>query len=87
MLSGQSLPKEVRQANFRSVSKNQNGKDQIWFCVKYQRNKCEHSNSTHTTVIRGVTRTVHHICASCWQKEHIQKTHPECSDNCPNKKA
>ncbi|CAG2194904.1 unnamed protein product [Mytilus edulis] len=87
MLSGQSLPKEVRQANFRSVSKNQNGKEQIWFCVKYQRNKCEHSNSTHTTVIRGITRTVHHICASCWQKEHIQKTHPECSDNCPNKKA
>ncbi|CAC5387140.1 unnamed protein product [Mytilus coruscus] len=52
MLSGQSLPKEVRQANFTSVSKNQTGKEQIWFCVKYQRNKCEHSNSTHTTVIR-----------------------------------
>ncbi|CAG2231714.1 unnamed protein product [Mytilus edulis] len=70
MLSGQSLPKEVRQANFRSVSKNQNGKEQIWFCVKYQRNKCEHSNSTHTTVIREVSVELKHDLL--WWSEFLE---------------
>ena len=67
-------------SNFRSVSKNQNIKEQVWFCVRYQRNKCEQLQSPHTTVIRGISRMVHHICATCWQKDQTQKNHPECSD-------
>jgi len=56
MLSGHNLPKENRQANFKSASKNQtSSKEHIWFCVKYQRNKCEQSISPHSTVIKGHT--------------------------------
>ena len=85
ILSGHNLPRQLRQTNFRTISKNQNSKEQIWFCVKYQRNKCEQQTSPHSTIIRGISRTVYHICASCWQKEQVQKSHPECSDQCPNK--
>lgn len=84
VLGGHNLSKETKPSTFRSANKNQ-AHDQVWFCVKYQRNKCEQTKSPHSTVIRGVTKMVHHICATCLQKEHVQKEHPECSDKCTNK--
>ena len=84
ILSGHILSKEFRQNNFRPVLKNQNSKESVWFCVKFQRNKCEHTTSPHSAMIRGVNRTVYHVCATCLQKENVQRNHPECSEYCPN---
>ncbi|CAG2190957.1 unnamed protein product [Mytilus edulis] len=84
VLTGNILPLEFRSSTKKSL-KNQASKSCSWFCYKYQRSKCEEKTSPHSATIRGVVRTVHHICASCLQKDGTQQSHPECSDKCPNK--
>lgn len=84
VLTGNILPLEFRSSTTKSL-KNQASKSSTWFCYKYQRSKCEEKTSPHSATIRGVVRTVHHICASCLQKDGTQQSHPECSDKCPNK--
>ena len=84
ILSGNFLPSDFRVSSKTSV-KSQNSKPNIWFCYKFQRNKCEEKMSPHSATIRGAVKTVHHICATCLQKDGTQKDHPECSDKCPNK--
>ena len=84
ILSGHTLSKEFRQ-NKQIGGKSQTSKETIWFCVKFQRNKCDQSKSPHNAFIRGSNRMVYHICATCWQKDNIKQEHPECSESCPNK--
>jgi hypothetical protein len=40
----------------------------VWFCSDFQKNICSFSGS-HDKVVKGVTRHVKHICASCLLKE------------------
>ena len=86
ILSGHTLSKEFRLGNFKQFgNKPQTAKDSVWFCVKYQRNKCEYTKSPHPAMIRGINRMVQHICATCLQKDNSKQEHPECSDICPNR--
>ena len=55
----------------------------IWFCAKYQRNKCAHKGS-HTLIVKGKMKYAKHICATCWQNDHKKLEHPECSSACPH---
>lgn len=61
-------------------------KDSVLFCYKFQRNKCEFQKSPHDAILRGTIRTVHHICATCFQQTGAKLEHPECSPSCPNQK-
>ena len=56
---------------------------QVWFCSKYQRNKCP-SKVNHIVTIKGQARNAQHICATCWQKDKKKLQHPECSTACPH---
>ena len=54
---------------------------QVWFCNKYQRNKCS-SKGSHLLTIKGQVRNAQHICATCWLKDKKKLQHPECSSAC-----
>ena len=64
----------------------EDGSESIWFCSKFQRNKCPHK-SAHSVVLKGKMRLAKHICASCWQLDRKQLNHPECSSACPHTSA
>ncbi|CAC5361190.1 unnamed protein product [Mytilus coruscus] len=66
-------------------NKTLSSKSTVWFCYKYQRNKCEEKTTPHNDTIREVVRSVLHICATCLQKEGTQRNHPECAELCPHK--
>ena len=55
----------------------------LWYCSKYQRNKCTF-NESHMVQINGRIRLAKHVCASCWQKDKKELNHPECSSSCPH---
>ena len=42
--------------------------EKLWFCAKFQRNKCQDKES-HTIQVRGRIRFAKRFCASCWQKD------------------
>lgn len=65
---------------------NKTPEEKVWFCSPYQRNKCQHKSS-HLMVVKGEQRLASHICATCWQKDKIQLSHPECSTGCPHASA
>ena len=54
-----------------------------WYCAAFQKNKCT-KQSPHSTVIRGVSREVHHFCAACYRIDKIKNVHPESSSACPH---
>ena len=49
----------------------------VWFCSKYNRNKCK-NKSNHLKVITGKNRLLTHICATCWQTDKKKLEHQEC---------
>ena len=53
--------------------------EEVWFCSKYQRNKCN-----HILTIKGQACNAQHICATCWQKDKMKLQHPESSSACPH---
>jgi hypothetical protein len=56
----------------------------IWFCNRYQRNKCPQKSSHVIALKGGKTRFAKHICATCWQTDRKELPHPECSTACPH---
>ncbi len=87
-LEAQSLYQNpLNRGNLSSKSKSsqletsQNG---TLFCQDYNKGKCR-LQSEHECQIKGITRTVNHICAKCWIKEKVKRIHPETSGTCPNK--
>ena len=54
----------------------------VWFCGRYQKNKCT-KDSPHSVNIKGVNREVSHIGASCWLQNKVEARHPECSSSFP----
>ncbi|CAG2255692.1 unnamed protein product [Mytilus edulis] len=76
-------PYVLSKSKFSNSSFKVESKDEtIWFCTLYNRNRCTYHGS-HQTSIRGVQRTVQHICAVCWKKDRNKLYHPECSSSCP----
>ncbi|CAG2205601.1 unnamed protein product [Mytilus edulis] len=55
----------------------------VWFCSDFQKKKCSFS-SAHDKVIKGVTRHVQHVCASCLLKDNKQLPHAELDLSCPH---
>ena len=55
----------------------------IWFCSDYQKKRCTFS-SAYDKNIKGVTRHVQHICASCYLKDNKQLSHAESDPVCPH---
>ncbi|KAL4224556.1 ATPase AAA domain-containing protein 5 [Mactra antiquata] len=73
--------------NKSKINKNENNtsdtvSDSPWFCPAFQRNKCS-LKTGHTVTLKGKLRVVHHICATCLQKDKRKLEHPECSSTCP----
>ena len=58
---------------------------QVFFCSPYQRGMCWH-NDKHTGVYNGREVVRLHICATCWQKDKKQSSHPESAPQCPHSK-
>ena len=56
-----------------------------WFCKMYQKAEGCAKESPHTGRMGNQFRQLHHICACCWLKEKVKRTHPECSPDCPTK--
>ena len=50
----------------------------MWFCSKFQRNKCSHTSSHAVTANGGKTRFAKHICATFLQTDKKELVHPEC---------
>ena len=71
------------KSDFSQESKVVKSDEKLWFCAKFQRNKCQNKDS-HVLDIKGKMRFAKHICASCWQKDHKELPHPECSSVCPS---
>ena len=68
------------QKKSQKTVKNLDGK--TLFCRDYQRNRCTHSDTPHRAEIKGQAVWVHHMCATCWLKEQVQRAHPENSASC-----
>ena len=75
---------QVAQKDWARDSSRKN--EGTWFCSAYNRNKCS-KGDTHTWLIKGVSRQVKHICATCYMSAKVELKHPECSSACPNKGA
>lgn len=56
----------------------------IWFCSKYQRNKCTFKGAHMVNIKGGKTRYAKHVCATCWNTDKKELAHPECSNICPH---
>ena len=41
--------------------------------------------SPHAGKVGNSFKQMYHICALCWLKERVKRSHPECSSDCPNK--
>lgn len=58
------------------------GSGRRWFCKPYQTRQCNH-RGTHDAKMFGRHCIVEHMCATCWLKEAVVRSHPESSDECP----
>ena len=59
------------------------GTERKWFCKQFQLGTCRHDGS-HEAMVQGKLRTVHHICATCLQKDGSAKAHAENTSACPH---
>ena len=59
--------------------------DAIFWCPDYNNGKCSVSAKSHQRMIKNRSRTVQHICSTCWRKDRKQLSHPETSSACPHK--
>lgn len=64
-------------------SRGGNDKKMTWWCRDYQIGTCNQS-APHTKNIRGREVTVRHICAKCFQKEGVERNHPDRAQTCPH---
>ena len=55
----------------------------VWFCSDFQKKRCSFFGS-HDKVVKGVTRHVKYICASCLLKDNKQLPHAESDPVCPH---
>ena len=73
---GYTLPKDAPSS---AVYNDEN----IWYCPKFQSNKCSHKSS-HVINVKGKSRFAKHVCATCWLTDKKELPHAECSSSCPH---
>ena len=61
--------------------------DFLWFCKAFKKQDGCTRESPHPGKVNNIPRQVHHYCATCWQKEHTRKPHPEQGGECPYRPA
>ena len=66
---------------------NNNSDNIVWFCKNYQRIEGCSKEAPHQGRIGNMVRQLHHICAACWLKDRIKRSHSESSSECPQKDA
>ena len=79
----------------RREDKNTSGLKEVnnnkkWFCRDWNKGNCTKSaphKSWFGTGTNAVSRTVLHMCATCYMKDKVQKDHPENHETCPHKEA
>ena len=59
--------------------------DATWFCRNYQKPDGCNKDAPHNGRVGNQIRSLQHICATCWLREKIRRSHPECSSDCPHK--
>ena len=65
----------------------QSGVEYMFFCKAFQKPEgCLHE-VPHPGKIGTGYKTVHHFCATCWQKDRSKNAHSESSLECPFKQA
>ena len=57
--------------------------EKIWYCPKFQSNKCSHKSS-HIINVKGKSKFAKHLCATCYLTDKKELAHPECSSACPH---
>ena len=58
-----------------------------WFCKAFQRPEGCPKDSPHSAKTGNSFKQVSHICATCWQKEKVKKSHAETSTDSPHREA
>ena len=61
-----------------------------WFCRDWNKGNCNKTaphKAWFGSGTNAVSRTVLHICATCYMKDRTQKDHPETHESCPHKEA
>ena len=77
-----SNPSQNTQQNNQSNKK--------WFCRDWNKGNCTKTaphKAWFGTGTNAVSRTVLHMCATCYMKDKTQKDHPESHESCPHKEA
>ena len=67
-------PAEVRKSNKK------------FYCLDYNRGKCIYPSS-HEGTFNRMQVTKLHMCRVCWERDGVEKHHPESSIDCPHKGA
>lgn len=70
--------------NSKSVPNRSKLQEMTWFCRLYQKNKCGKEADHDGKLKNGTEVTFYHICASCFLKDGMKLSHPECSSACPH---
>lgn len=65
----------------------ENKKAELFWCKDFQKNACTESGA-HMAQLKADEKPVWvvHICATCWQKDKVKRSHPEIDQGCPHKK-
>ena len=69
--------------NVMNVSNVEKKVEKLWYCSKFQKNECEHTD-THVSEVNNRTTVSHHVCANCWLKDRVKSKHPSSSTSCPH---
>ena len=56
----------------------------VLFSREFNKSNCSHGKD-HFAMLRGERKCLSHICAACWVKDRLEKSHPESAAECPHK--
>ena len=85
------LYRRTQTQQHRPYSRNEREQQKKWFCRDYNKPEGCNKQSPHKAWFgsgtNAVTKTVVHICATCYMKEKAAREHPETHEGCPHKSA
>lgn len=79
-VAGKSKPKNSKPQNKPNDKRD---KPNVLFCKEFQTGMCSESGSIHKGTFRGQSKTLWHICATCFLDDRIKKFHAEVMRDAP----
>ena len=79
-----------RRVEEKTNQQNNNNNSKKWFCRDWNKGNCTKTaphKAWFGSGTNAVSRTVLHMCATCYIKDRTQKDYPENHDTCPHKEA